>query len=59
MRSVRQLNRRRAVVALARWRTGDALTNLRVTDVTGTSTIIDPASVDWAGFPPPSSELGG
>jgi hypothetical protein len=50
-RSMCQLGRRRTIVALARWRAGDAASNLRMIDAAGVL-VTDPADVDWNGFPP-------
>ena len=59
VRSTRELNRRRAIVALARWRAGEVPSNLRFADVTGSRVLTDPADVDWTGFPPSSAEQNG
>jgi hypothetical protein len=51
------LGRRRAFVALARWKAGDPPAHVRYVDLAGARLLSNPAEVDWDGFSPASAEL--
>ncbi len=56
--SVYALSHRRTIVALAQWRAGRPLVYHRYVDETGSRELLDPAEVDWSGFPPSDAGPG-
>jgi hypothetical protein len=59
LRATRELNERRAIVALAQWRVGEAAANTCIVDVRDARQLGDPSEVDWSGFPPSANPSDG
>jgi hypothetical protein len=50
LHATRELPDRRAIAALARWKTGE-VAGMTVVDVRDAGKVSNPAEVDWTGFP--------